>query len=364
MSDNRAINTPGGGGGGDAGQPDPDLPNQSDPILEVFGLEGDWSEAMRGVEARSASPGGKEGQASAPQAAPAAEGAPESLAPAPAAPAAAPGGPAPPPAGVSQTPQPEPAPGAPAPAAASAATAPAAAQPDSAVQALQAQVQALQALLAQAQGSGAPPAGGQPPSAQPSGGAAQPGGEALTPEQLMDYRIAIPNDVLNAINSEDPNQVAAGIHHLVNNFAKLTHQRVMQHVDQLVHERLAQASSTQAISSQQQEMMRDYYGQFPAHDDPLNRVVVAMEAQAMWAEQPALAWSAETRNALGARVNAKLGLAAQPQVTQPGQVQQPAQANGGTPPGKPAAMTEATTRPGHSKDESDGQTITNILSAF
>lgn len=358
MSDNRAINTPGGGGGGDAAQADPDLPNQSDPILEVFGLEGDWSEAMRGVEARSASPGGKEGQASAPQAAPAAEGAPESLAPAPAAPVVAPGGPAPPPAGVSQPPQPELG-GQPA-QPASAATAPAAVPP-SEVQALKAQVQALQALLERQGATSATPAGGPAPApAQAPGGAdAQP-----TAEQLMDYRVPIPNDVLNAINSEDPNQVAAGIHHLVNNFAKLTHQRVMQHVDQLVHERLAQQSSTQAISSQQQEMMRDYYGQFPAHDDPLNRVVVAMEAQAMWAEQPALAWSAETRNALGARVNAKLGLAAQPQVTQPGQVQQPAQTNGGTPPGKPAAMTEATTRPSAGEDKSSGQTIRNILEAL
>lgn len=341
----------GEGGGGDSGQPDPNLPDHSDTILEAFGLEGDWGAAMSAAEARLAGPGAREGQASAtPSGASAAEGGSEASA-TPAPPASPPQQPA----GVSQEPQS--APGATPAAAAPAPAAPASSgtTPEPTVQALKAQVDALQALLARQQPSGT----GAAPTTQPSPPAPASAPGMPTPEELQDYsQVGIPADVLAAIDSEDANQRAAGIRHLVTSMAKLTHARVMQHVDQVVQSRLADAQAQQQVTTQQQEMMRDYYSAHPLHDSPANRIVVAMEAQAMWQENPALAWSQATRDALGARVNAKLGLGSQPTQVQP------SPSNGAAAPQKPAAMTGASTRPQKSRQEEAGQEMVNILSAL
>lgn len=335
--------------GGDSGRPDPPMPqDQSDLVMDVFGLEGDWSESLARLEANTSAQGERESQGSAPPAPPAAaqgEGPATSATPTPAA--------APTPDASQVPPQPGPA-GTTPPAAAPVAPASAVPGVEPSVQALQAQVTALQTLLEQARA---------PASAQPQAGpapASPASAEVIPPEQLMNYQVTIPNDVFAYLDSDEPQHRAMAMQHLVNSTARMTHERVIRHVDQLVNERLTAYGQYQTATAQQAEMQREYYGAFPTHNNPLTRNVVAMEAQKLFAENPTLEWNETTRNALGTRVNAALGIAAQQQVVTP----PAANGNGATPPPAPAAMTGAHTRPAPSQAQQDGNFISSVLNAF
>lgn len=322
---------------------DPSVPDRSDQLMEVFGLEGDWEGALDASIAKLSSAAADGVGAPPPPAAPAAEGEPGASVPAPATPAA-------PTAGAPPTPQSEPA----APAAAPAASAPAA--PDNELATLKAQVQALSQQLAATQA--APQASQAAPAASPPTSE-----QTLTPEKLLDYSsVAIHPSVFQAMESDDPTQRQAALHHIIQSTAKLAHERVMAHVDIILGERLQEFGQTQQVNSQQKQMLEDYYGAFPDHNDPLNRLIVAQEAQAMFTENPTLGWSNETRNALGARVNAKLGKVAAPAEPDPN----PAQPQPATPaPAKPAAMTGATTRPAQNGNGKSGaEEMLDILSSF
>lgn len=325
---------------------DTSLPDHSDDIMSIFGVTADADAGDAGANA------GTDGQGAA--------------APSPDSSSAADGGgeqpqSATPPATTQDTgqappSQPQPAQPTPAPAAAPA-SAPQTPQVDAAaeVQALKAQVQALTQMLQQNQ----QPQSGQ--TGQPTGPAVQQP-EQPNADQLQEYNIAIPQDVSQAIFSEDPNLAQAGLNHLINSFGKLVHQRVIQHVDQLVSHRLTDYGQQQTLTQQQQEMQRDYFSHFTDHSDPGIRLIVAQEAQQMWSENPQLAWNEESRNSLGARVNARLGrvpVVTQPADPAPAPAVQPMQ-----PAPRPAAQMGASTRPaGGTTADDEGSFIRGILSA-
>lgn len=319
-------------------RPDPAVQDNSGAIMDVFGLEGDWNEGLRASEAKLSGTGQTgSGEVPAPGAAPAADGgqpappAPSQPAPTPAAPAA--GQPA------------QPAPAQPA-------------APTNEVETLRAQVAAMEATIRAFQSSQQPSATAQP--AQPAGQPAQP--SQLPPvEQLVDYRFSIPADVAAAIDSEDPNQRHAGLSHLISSVAQNVHARALLHVQHLLNDRFARYDSERAQLTERQQIEQDYYSAFPQHMEGLNRYLVHAEAQAMWAENPTLAWGPAARDALGARVNAKLGIAATPQSQADGSGQQPP-----TPaPSAPAPMLGTGTRPAvPGGAPTGGEGITAILSAF
>lgn len=336
--------------------PDPEVPDNSAAIMDVFGLEGDWAAGKTGAEANLS---GQSADGGAPaESAPAAEGG--EVAPVPASPAAAQPAAQPPQPDVGASQQPQPGQPAAQPAASPAAPAPTppASAAGSELETLKAQVQALQQLL-QAQSSVQP--GGAQPSTSSPGGATQPS-EMPTPEQLMDYRLGIHDTVLDALNSEDAGVRANGLHHLVNNLGKAVHSRVIAHVDQLVAAKLQNYGHEQQQTQQQAEMQRDYYTAFPDHGEPLTRLVVAQEANVMWQADPTLVWNEATRNALGERVNIKLGRAAIPQV--PAEPAAQPNGNGAAPPAKPAAQMGATNRAGDQGKPDAGQEMVDILGAF
>lgn len=322
---------------------DDTVPDNSQDIMDIFGLSADVGEGNTSTNA-------DDGQ-----------GAP--AAPASPAPSAAEGGegqqPTTPPTpqqgdGSSQQPQPP----APAPAAAPApAPSPAAPTPDprdAELQSLRAQVQALSQHLTQQQQP-------QPQAQQP---AAQPGQVAGQPQQdptaeLQNYNLAIPADVLQAIRSDDDQMAAAGMQHLINSLGKIVHQRVAQHMDHLVSQRLDEYGHQQNLSQQQQQMQNDYYSNFTDHNDPAIRLIVAQEAQQMWTENPQLAWGDQARNSLGARVNARLGRTAAAPAPQP----QPAPTPAPAPAPRPAAMTGATTRPAPAGGSDESSFIRDIMTA-
>lgn len=330
--------------------PDSEVPDRSDQIMDAFGLEGDWAEALTASESKISSPGASDGEAPPVPSAPAAGEDQAAAQPAQAPdPNAAP-------AGASPTPQPEqPAAQPPAP---SAATTPAAASPtpEAEVQTLRAQLQAALQLL-QGKEGGAPA-----PASQSAGQPAAPTPEGPSVDELQTYNIDIPQDVTNALFGDDPNQAAMAMRHLTNSLGRIVHQRVVQHVEHILGERLSSFSHQQTQAEQQRKIWEDYYAAFPDHNDQLTTLVVSQEAMEMWKADPTLIWNANTRDALGARVNAKLGRAALAPVTP---TPTPAAATEGQQPApKPAAMMGATTRPNGAGQKSAGEQITDILSAY
>lgn len=322
------------------GGDDPHVPDHGDDIMEAFGLSEDMGSTSNSGDSSS------DGGASPSPAASAAEGSEGQTTPTtPSTPQTQPGEEGDRTQAPAQAPAQQPTPPA----------APAPQQPavDPNVQALQAQVQALiqqnaQLLQAQQQ-QPAQGAGTQAPQQGPGVAQGQP--EA---DPALNYNLAIPDDVAGAIFNEDAGVAKRGLEHLINNFGRIVHQRVTEQVDRIVEQRLQGYQQQQELTTQQQQMQDDYYANFKDHNDPGIRVIVAQEAQAMWAENPSLPWDENSRNTLGTRVNTRLGRV----VPQTGQVPAPAP----TPVPTPAAQMGASTRPPAPAD-SDENFISTVLSA-
>ncbi len=225
---------------------------------------------------------------------------------------------------------------------------------DPRIAALTAQIQALTTLVGQLQAGPQPQGAGQQTPQTGPDGSGQP-----QADPNMDYRLAIPDDVANAIFNEDAGVARQGMQHLINSFGRIVHERVLRSVDQLVEQRLAQYGQQSALSQQQEQMRNEYFQAFPQHNEPGIRIIVAQEAQAMWTQNPTLQWDGNARNALGARVAARLGQTQTP----PQQPQQGAIPPAPAPAPAPAAQMGASTRPQANPADNDGTFITDILSA-
>jgi hypothetical protein len=320
---------------------DPDVPDHSDDIASIFGLGEEAGPTPNSSESQP------EGGASPSGATPAAEGGGEQAQPAtPPTPQPTPGQQG----DQSQAPAQPQAPAAP-PAAPVQPSAPA---PDQTVAALTAQVNALIAHTAQLQAQLAQ--GG----AQPQAGTSDQQGQPQPPaDPYMDYRIAIPDDVANAVFNEDPNIARSGMAHLINSMGRIIHERVVKSMTDIhLPQQLQRFESNLTLTQQQQQMRNDYFKDFPQHNDPATRLIVAQEAETMWRTNPTMDWDANSRAALGQRVNARLGagVAAAP-VVQPMQQQPTAQ-----PAPRPAAQMGASTRPAPTGQD-EGNFIHDILTA-
>jgi hypothetical protein len=140
---------------------------------------------------------------------------------------------------------------------------------------------------------------------------------------------------------------------------RIIHERVLRSVTERVLPTHLQQFQGNLTQQQTQERMREeYYRDFPQHNDIGIKLIVGQEAQAMWTANPTLVWDANTRAALGARVNARLGVG-QPPAQQGTQQQIPSPP---APAPRPAAQMGASTRPAQQDTEGTDE-ITAVLSA-
>lgn len=333
---------------------DKSVPDQSEDIASIFGL-GEEAGAVSGQPSNSPD-GATGGGASPPAGASAAEGGQGQTQPATPATSSQPGQ-----QGTTQAPAQQqlqaPAPAAP-PAAPATGTAPAPSQ-DPTVQALTAQVQALTAHIAQLQGQQGQQGVGQQ---TPQQGQVDPL-QQVVQHPLTNYQLAMPDDVAAAVFNEDPGVARQGLTHVINAVAREVHLRTMRHVDELVGQRL-QSYGQQTTEAQHQEQMRQqYFAAYPQHNDPATRLIVAQEAQVMWGANPTQGWDQNAINALGQRVNARLGVVSQQQQQQSGQVVPFTAPQQGQPVPTPAAQLGASPRPAANPADNNGDFITDVLTA-
>lgn len=217
---------------------------------------------------------------------------------------------------------------------------------------LKAQIAALQAQIS------------QPP----------PQAESETPEQALaklvkpeeySYNLSIPQQVLEAVFSEDAGQAATGMHHLINNLASIIHRNVLAASRKDLQSYRSEVTSTSSdaeFAKARDNAQAEYYKDFPHHNEPLIKMIVAQEAQKLGAEYPQLPWGDQFKLALGARVDSALA-------TLRGQQQQPPPAPTPTPTSrntpvnpKPASFLPVTPSVGIPQFENDAEVIASTFS--
>jgi len=190
----------------------------------------------------------------------------------------------------------------------------------------------------------------QPSATAPAATPAQPAEEAVR------YDLAIPDQLASAIFNEDANVARNGMTHLVNSLATQIHTRLRNEYReelQTFRQEGQRAQQQQTEAQQVETMQQEYYGQFPAHNNPAIKQIVAHEAQQLQAQYPALTWGPDYRNALGARVNATLAALAAPAAPAPSPTPAP------TPAPRPAAFASPGTRGAIPAFEGDPQALMN-----
>lgn len=216
---------------------------------------------------------------------------------------------------------------------------------------LQAQVEALQRLVT----TGTPQPGTPAPAAPE---------EIVKPEEIR-YGLKIPDEVLGAVFNEDAGIASNGMHHLINNLASIIHRNVLVATRKDLgsfREELQRGTQVDEHERARAAAQAEYYADYPAHDNPHVKLVVAAEAQKLGAEYPGLPWGDQFKLALGTRVNQALyALGAAPAEPQPLNSTAPVQVRQ-TPPAKPAAFMPVAPSGGIPAFENDQDVIASTFS--
>jgi hypothetical protein len=199
-----------------------------------------------------------------------------------------------------------------------------------------------------------------------------PAAEPETPEQAIAklvkpeeyaYNLSIPQQVLDAVFSEDSGQATNGMHHLINNLASIIHRNVLaaSRKDLQAYRTEVQSySSNEEFTRARDNAQAEYYKDFPHHNEPLIKMIVAQEAQKLGTEYPQLPWGDQFKLALGARVDQALAtLRGQQQPVAPTPAA-PAQAP--STPTKPASFMPVVPSSAIPQFENDAEVIASTFS--
>ena len=180
------------------------------------------------------------------------------------------------------------------------------------------------------------------PAAAPATPAAPTSPEQPAGPQPYRYALTLPDQVKNALMSDDPQQNIAAINSIINDLGTIVHNTVLaqmrsevQGLFQGLTNMAAEQTSLEQRQSAQEAGRTAYFNKFPAHKEPLIQPIITSENAKLAAQYPNAPFDDNYINALGARVNGvleQLGAkpAEAPQSTPP--------APNPAPPARPATM--------------------------
>jgi hypothetical protein len=129
--------------------------------------------------------------------------------------------------------------------------------------------------------------------------------EPQIPMPQHNYQFQIPNELVNALGAEDPATRQVGIQALVQSVGQAIHREVAQMIPQQVNE-IVQRQVPRYIeqNSQGDDILNDYYGNFPSHRAvaPLVGQLAADVSREYGVNQ----WSPQLRDMVAQRVEATL----------------------------------------------------------
>lgn len=162
-----------------------------------------------------------------------------------------------------------------------------------------------------------------------------------TQDELPDYNFDIPDAMVQAFNSGEPEQIRSGLKALVQGVGQTVHQQVREEYQKKLDERsreIYQASvrhSTGSVEQRQQVqqfatgVFQDYYSKYSHHQDPAIRPLVQQVAREVATRRGAKGWSAELRDEIGQTVEQyRQRMAGQPSQNPPHQTSQGARPSG------------------------------------
>lgn len=212
-------------------------------------------------------------------------------------------------------PAPAPSPAAPEPASPAASSAPAEPSPEPAPQAaapavdegklrqasLEAQIDALTRTIEELRANPQPAASATPATTETG----QPQDEGL-----VRYGLTLPKPVVDALQSDDPEQNVRAINQIANDMGTIIHNSVIKQVraevGAMFQAMMAEATQETTSSSREEAVAnsrKKYYDAFPAHDNELILPIIQVESRKMAAEFPGLSFDDSYIAALGTRVN-------------------------------------------------------------
>lgn len=155
---------------------------------------------------------------------------------------------------------------------------------------------------------------------------------AKTPEQvrqerhervaksLPQYQFQIPQEVMDKMGSDDPNQIRAGLAEFATGVASVAHynvamqfeERIAELEKQLLEKSVQQFRQTTQAEEQakktQKTVFDDFYGKYPELNKPGLQQFVQMQAQQLAQQYGVTGWSEQFRDTLGAHCKKLLGL--------------------------------------------------------
>lgn len=153
---------------------------------------------------------------------------------------------------------------------------------------------------------------GQPAPASAPAGPAAPVEDEFQPKDAqgnnLDYSgINIPDQLLAAMNSENPTERKMATTHLIASSMRTVHRMVLEQSVKMMQQQVAQAVprfvQQQIMAHQrQQEVYQDFYGTFPDLSAPEIRPVIMATAERLQTEMNNPGWTPQFRDALGKRV--------------------------------------------------------------
>lgn len=189
-------------------------------------------------------------------------------------------------------------------------------------------------------------------------------------EQPIDYRaLAVPDQVYDAIFSEDVTTSKQGLNSLLAGLSQAIHTRLRAEMGDTITRYGERAKSEQSAAQQQQtvaqqrqQMQDQFYGKFPALNNPIARQIVSTVAGQLAVELPNATWDDAYMASLGARAQseiAKLAGIAQPEAAPAAPTPAPAPV-----PQRPAAFVQPGAREngGNASTPSLGDEVQDLFS--
>lgn len=182
--------------------------------------------------------------------------------------------------------------------------------------------------------------------------------ESEQSDEVPSYQFQIPQEIADAVASENTEDRQRGLNMLVDGIGRSVHQRLQEQFRKELEQRVEEVKQTQASQQQNEtqadQIRKDYFGQNPDHDSDLIRPVVRSKSQEVMQEWGVRQWTSRVRDEIAKRVNNELRNAGFQKAGQDQQASQQAdQQARSTSQDRPPAQRKGNSRPAGSSAGSD-----------
>ena len=136
----------------------------------------------------------------------------------------------------------------------------------------------------------------------------QPQQAAQPQPQERKFALQVPDQMVDALRSEDPRMVKSAVEAMVNGAAELAYRTALTEATEQMRGIAAEIySQQQGTVSQQQQIYNDFYNAYPELNTPDLRIIVRAVGEQVAKELGTTTWGPKLRDLIGTRVRKMLG---------------------------------------------------------